>query len=180
MGAAFSYASIPGRQSVRIKIYTTGGSLDKGYSTKESAFVVQDPQAAPLLHDANVNFEFEIESLFKKDSLELTEEDRDLIVQRVSGDPCQRILITHGTDTMALTGQRFASVEGKTIVLTGAMQPGAFKHSDAPFNLGFALGCLQTLPFGVYLAMNGRVFDPHRVTKNLELDRFEKPPRGEE
>jgi L-asparaginase len=159
---------------MRIKIYTTGGSLDKGYSTKESAFVVQEPQAESLLLDANVNFEFEIESLLKKDSLEITEEDREMILQRVSGDSCQRILITHGTDTMARTGQRLAAVRGKTIVLTGAMQPASFKHSDASFNLGFALGCLQTLPFGVYLAMNGRVFDPHRVTKNMERDRFEK------
>jgi L-asparaginase len=159
---------------MRIKIYTTGGSLDKGYSTKESAFVVLEPQAGSLLLDANVNFEFEVESLLMKDSLEITEEDREMILERVSGDSCPRILITHGTDTMALTGQRLTGVQGKTIVLTGAMQPGAFKHSDGPFNLGFALGCLQTLPFGVYLAMNGRVFDPHRVTKNMELDRFEK------
>jgi L-asparaginase len=159
---------------MRIKIFTTGGSLDKGYSSKESDFVVQEPQAGSLLLDANVGFEFEIESLLMKDSLEITEGDREMIYRRVSEDPSQRILITHGTDTMALTGQRLSTVEGKTIVLTGAMQPGAFKHSDAPFNLGFALGCLQTLPFGVYLAMNGRVFDPHRVTKNLELDRFEK------
>lgn len=148
--------------------------MDKGYSTQESAFLVMEPQAKELLKDANVGFDFEVESLFRKDSLELTEEDREVIFRRVSEEPCQRILITHGTDTMALTGQRLSTIEGKTIVLTGAMQPGAFKHSDAPFNLGFAIGCLQTLPFGVYLAMNGRVFDPHRVTKNPSLDRFEK------
>jgi L-asparaginase len=158
---------------MRIKIFTTGGSLDKGYSTQESAFLVMEPQAQGLLEDANVGFDFEIESLFRKDSLELTEEDRDIIYGRVAEEPCQRILITHGTDTMALTGQRLSTIQGKTIVLTGAMQPGAFKHSDAPFNLGFAIGCLLALPFGVYLAMNGRVFDPHRVEKNPSLDRFE-------
>lgn len=182
MGAAFSSFGTPPPQvsNVRIKIFTTGGSLDKGYSTKESAFIVQDPEVGTLLGEANVQFEFEVESLLKKDSLELTDADRELVYQKVRDDPSSHILITHGTDTIALTGQRLSTISGKTIVLTGAMQPAAFKHSDAPFNIGFALGCLQTLPTGVYLAMNGRVFDPHRVTKNLEMDRFEKPSKGEE
>ena len=182
MGAAFSSFGTPPPQvsNVRIKIFTTGGSLDKGYSTKESAFIVQDPEVGTLLGEANVQFEFEVESLLKKDSLELTDADRELVYEKVRDDPSSHILITHGTDTIALTGQRLSSISGKTIVLTGAMQPAAFKHSDASFNIGFALGCLQTLPTGVYLAMNGRVFDPHRVTKNLEMSRFEKPSKGEE
>ncbi len=161
---------------MRIKIFTTGGSLDKGYSTRESAFVVQEPRVEEILKEANATFEYEIESLFRKDSLEIVDGDREVIVEAVKNDPCERILITHGTDTMADTGQRLSSVPGKTIVLTGAMQPASFKHTDAHFNIGFALAVLQTLPHGVYIAMNGGVFDPHEVRKNMELDRFEATP----
>jgi L-asparaginase len=158
---------------MRIKIFTTGGSLDKGYSTKESAFVVGDPGIGTILAEARVTFDYEVESLLKKDSLELTDQDRDLIFERVKEDPASHILITHGTDTMARTGQRLAGLDGKTIVLTGAMQPAAFKHTDAHFNMGFAMAALQILPAGVYLAMNGAIFDPHRARKNMELDQFE-------
>jgi len=158
---------------VRIKIFTTGGSLDKGYSTKESAFLVQEPQIEEVLGQANVAFDYEVESLFRKDSLEITEEDRELILRKVHQDPAEDILITHGTDTMAPTGRYLSEVTGKTIVLTGAMQPASFKYTDAHFNIGFALAALLTLPHGVYLAMNGAIFDPHRVRKNMELDRFE-------
>ena len=161
---------------MRIKIFTTGGSLDKGYSTKESAFVVQEPRIEEILAEANVTFEYEIESLFRKDSLEIAKSDRERIVEAVKDEPCERILITHGTDTMVETGQRLSSIQGKTIVITGAMQPASFKRTDAHFNIGFALAVLQTLPDGVYIAMNGSVFDPHDVGKNMELDRFEDTP----
>lgn len=158
---------------MEIKIFTTGGSLDKGYSTRESAFMVMDPQVTEVLKEANVTFQYEVESILRKDSLEITEEDREMIFRKVMNEPTSHILITHGTDTMALTGQRLSGIGDKTIVLTGAMQPGAFKDSDAPFNIGFAVAALQTLPPGVYLAMNGRIFDPHEVQKNVELDLFE-------
>ena len=161
---------------MRIKIFTTGGSLDKGYSTKESAFLVQGPQIEEVLRDANVTFRYEVESLLRKDSLEITENDRDMILQRVLEEPCAHILITHGTDTMVQTAQRLPSVPGKTIVLTGAMQPASFKRTDAHFNIGFALASLQTLPEGVYIAMNGAIFDPKKVRKNTDLDRFEEVP----
>ena len=158
---------------MKIKIFTTGGSLDKGYSTRESTFLVQDPQIGEVLDQANVAFDYEVEPLFRKDSLEITEEDRELILRKVTEDAADHILITHGTDTMALTGRRLSQVEGKTIVLTGAMQPASFKQTDAHFNIGFALAALLTLPHGVYLAMNGSIFDPHQVRKNMALDRFE-------
>jgi L-asparaginase len=158
---------------MRIKIFTTGGSLDKRYSTRDSAFLVMDPQVAGILEAANVTVQYQIESLLRKDSLEITGEDRELILRRVKEDPCSHILITHGTDTMAVTGKRLSEISGKTIVLTGAMQPAAFKDSDAPFNVGFALAALQILPPGVYLAMNGQIFDPHHVRKDTEKDRFE-------
>jgi L-asparaginase len=159
---------------MRVKIFTTGGSLDKGYSTRESAFVVREPQVGEVLDAANVSFDFEIESLFQKDSLEITDADRDLIEERIREEECDHILITHGTDTMALTARRLLSVEGKTIVLTGAMQPASFRHTDAHFNIGFALASLLQLPPGVYIAMNGAVFDPTKVHKNMKLDRFEE------
>jgi len=158
---------------MRVKIFTTGGSLDKGYSTKESGFVVGEPEIGKVLEEAGVSFDYEVESLLKKDSLELTDEDRESIFRKVAEDPAQQILITHGTDTMALTGQRLSEIEGKTIVLTGAMQPASFKHTDAHFNIGFALAALRTLPAGVYLAMNGSILDPHRARKNMDLDQFE-------
>ena len=158
---------------MRMKVFTTGGSLDKGYSTRESAFVVLEPSVGEVLGWAGVNFDYEIEALFQKDSLEITDEDRELIVSRVAQDDCAHILITHGTDTMAETGRRLMTIRGKTIVLTGAMQPAAFKDSDGPFNIGFATAALQVLPPGVYLAMNGQIFDPAAARKNLDLDRFE-------
>jgi L-asparaginase len=158
---------------MKVKIFATGGSMDKGYSTRESAFLVMEPRAADILRSASVTIRYELESLLRKDSLDITDEDRDLIFRKVEEDPCTHVLITHGTDTMAATGKRLSTIQGKTIVLTGAMQPAAFKDSDAPFNVGFALAALQMLPPGVYLAMNGRIFDPHHVRKNTEEDRFE-------
>lgn len=163
---------------MKIKIFTTGGSLDKGYSTKDSEFNVLEPQVGDILEEAKVGFEYEIESLMKKDSLELSDGDRDLIAARVEADPGGKILITHGTDTMAETGRRLGSVEGKTVVLAGAMQPASFKRTDAHFNVGFALAALQILPPGIYLAMNGTIFRPDKVRKNMDLDRFEEASPG--
>lgn len=158
---------------MRIKIFTTGGSLDKGYSTRESAFLVGEPQVDTVLREANVWLDYEVESLLRKDSLEMTDEDREIIREKVERDSASHILVTHGTDTMALTGRRLKGIRDKTVVLTGAMQPAAFKHSDAHFNVGFALAALQLLPPGVYLAMNGAIFDPETARKTQESDRFE-------
>ena len=97
-----------------------------------------------------------------------------LIFDRISSDPHERIVVTHGTDTMDLTGRKLKGITGKVIVLTGAMQPANFKYSDAEFNIGFAVAAVQTLPHGVYLAMNGRIFLPGKVKKNSELNRFEQ------
>ena len=161
---------------MHIKIFTTGGSLDKGYSTKESAFLVLEPQIQNVLRESRVSFQYEVESILRKDSLEITDEDRDMILRRVLHDPSSHVLITHGTDTIIATAQRLSSVPEKTIVLTGAMQPAAFRDTDAHFNIGFALAALQVLPAGVYIAMNGKIFEPDRVRKNMDLDRFEEIP----
>jgi L-asparaginase len=159
---------------LKIKIYTTGGSIDKLYSTRHSAFVVGEPQVEEVLRDANVTVEVEVESLLRKDSLEITEEERLLILERVRSDPQRHIVITHGTDTMVQTARLLGRVPGKVIVLTGAMQPAAFKRTDAAFNVGCAVIAVQTLPEGVYVVMNGRVLDPRTTEKNCALDRFEE------
>jgi len=156
-----------------IKIFTAGGSIDKTYSTRVSDFIVGEPQIEQLLREANTTLEYAIEPLVIKDSLELSDDDRRLIADKVRSAAESHILITHGTDTMLATAQELQDIPGKVIVLTGAMQPAAFKHSDAAFNIGGALLALQTLPEGVYLVMNGRVFDPCRTHKNIQMDRFE-------
>lgn len=165
---------------MKIRIFTSGGSIDKHYSTKESGFIVGEPQVGVILREANASIQYEIESLIRKDSLELSNEDRRMIADKVRAAQERHILITHGTDTMIATALTLLDIPGKVIVLTGAIQPAAFKQSDAAFNIGCAIMALQTSPEGVYLAMNGRLFDPRFTSKNLALDRFEeigKPAR---
>jgi L-asparaginase len=156
-----------------IKIFATGGSIDKTYSTKSSDFVVADPQIDDILRDANVSVAYGIVSLMKKDSLEITPADRQLIVEAVTAAPQQRIIITHGTDSMIDTANALTGIPDKVIVLTGAMQPAAFKHTDAAFNIGCAVTAVQTLPDGVYIVMNGKIFDPINSRKNIDRNRFE-------
>jgi L-asparaginase len=157
---------------MQIKIFTTGGSIDKHYSTQESDFVVGPPQIEHILREGNVTFDYEIESLLQKDSLGVTADDRRRIVERVQATPHRLVVITHGTDTMVDTAQALASVTDKVIVLTGAMQPAAFRASDAPFNVGCAIVAVQVLSKGVYVVMNGRIFDPQTTRKDVARDRF--------
>ena len=159
---------------MRLKIYTTGGTIDKVYFDKKSDYQVGDPQAGGVLERANVVIEYEVESILRKDSLDLTEQDRKLIRQTVESSPEDHIVITHGTDTMIETAKALQDVEGKTIVLTGSMHPARFRDSDAVFNIGCALTAAQILQPGVYIAMNGRIFDPRSALKNVELNRFEE------
>jgi L-asparaginase len=159
---------------MKIKVFTTGGSIDKTYSTQVSNFVVGAPQVDDILRDSNVTFDYEVESLCSKDSLEMTDEDRRLVAEKVSAAKERLILVTHGTDTMIATALVLIGIPEKVIILTGAMQPATFKQSDAAFNIGCAIAALQTLPDGVYLVMNGEIFDPRRSRKNVKLDRFEE------
>ena len=158
---------------MKVKIFTTGGTIDKTYFDAKSEYEVGDPQIRDILQVANVGTEHEIEGLFRKDSLDMTEEDRSYMVSRVREEACSRILITHGTDTMVETARALAQVPGKTIVLVGSLSPAQFKNSDAEFNIGFAFAAVQILPPGVYIAMNGRVFEPDHVRKNRAQNRFE-------
>ncbi|WP_243665003.1 asparaginase domain-containing protein [Rhodothermus marinus] len=150
-----------------VKIFTTGGTIDKVYFDAKSTYEVGDPQIVDILREANVTIDWELETLFRKDSLDLTDEDRAVIVEKVRQEPCPRILITHGTDTMIETAKALQGIPGKTIVLVGSLSPARFKSSDAEFNIGFALAAVQTLPPGVYIAMNGRIFHPDRVRKKI-------------
>jgi len=158
---------------LRIKIITTGGTFDKVYFDAASEFRFGEPIVGDLLAEANIDFEFEIESLMQKDSLDMDDADRARIHQAVEESADDRILVIHGTDGLVATAQRLLDVAGKTVVLFGAMQPARMRYSDAIYNLGFACAAVQLLPPGVYLAMNGRIFDPRKVAKNRARSRFE-------
>ncbi len=160
---------------MKIKILTTGGTIDKLYFDDMSEFKVGSPQIVEFLKEANATFDYEVQTICRKDSLDLTDEDRQQIHAAVANDSeNERFLITHGTDTMIQTAQSLADIAGKTIVLTGSMNPARFRVSDAGFNVGFAVAAAQTVPPGVYIAMNGQVFDPGNVRKNRERHCFER------
>ena len=156
-----------------ILILTTGGTIDKIYFDAKSAYEVGPPNISTLLAELNLSVSYRVVSVLRKDSLDLTDADRQLIYDQVGASEEQRILITHGTDTMIETGTALQNIPGKTIVLTGALEPALFKTSDAVFNIGCGLAAVQTLGSGVYIAMNGRVFDCAKVRKNLQTNRFE-------
>ena len=145
-----------------LRIFTTGGTIDKIYFDQLSAFQIGESQIAEVLREANVTFPYEITPLMRKDSIDLTDDDREVIRHAVAEAPETRIVVTHGTDTMAETGRALKAVPDKTIVLTGAMQPVRFRETDAVFNIATAIAAARLLPPGVTLAMNGRLFDPDR------------------
>ncbi len=157
-----------------ITILTTGGTIDKVYFDANSDFEVGDTLLPDLLTESNIHDGYTIHEVLRKDSLEITADDRQAIVQAASSTPGDKILITHGTDTMAETASALKTVKGKTIVLFGAMQPARMRRSDAIFNLGFAWSAVSLLPEGIYIAMNGEVFEAGAVKKNLDAKRFER------
>jgi L-asparaginase len=158
---------------MQIKIFTTGGTIDKTYFDARSEYEVGDPQIMDILRIANVRVPYVVETLLRKDSLDLNEDDRRIIVQRIQREPGKRILVTHGTDTMVETAQALESITDKTIVLVGSLNPAKFKNSDAEFNIGFAMAAVQTLEPGAYITMNGRIFSAGNVRKNRERNQFE-------
>jgi len=128
---------------VTIKIFTTGGTFDKIYFDASSEFHIGEPIAPALLEEANVAFEYEIESLLKKDSLEMDDSDRGKIRASVENDSCNKILIIHGTDSMVETARCLFDIADKTIVLFGSIQPARMRYSDAMYNLGVATAVVQ-------------------------------------
>ena len=155
-----------------IEIFTTGGTIDKLYFDALSEYQIGPAAIPDLLAENNVYAQHRVTQLLRKDSLELTDADREIIHAAVAESDARHILITHGTDTMVETGRRLMDIGGKTIVLTGAMHPAALRHSDAEFNVGFAFAAAQTLPPGVYIAMNGQIFDPAAAHKDRAAGRF--------
>lgn len=161
---------------MHIHFISTGGTIDKLYFDAKSEYQIGSPQVKVLLEQLRPVFSYDVEALMAKDSLELTDEDRLLILQQVLACSGSHIVITHGTDTMIQTALVLLDIPEKTIVLTGAMQPARFHSTDAVFNVGIAIGAVSSLPAGVYIAMSGKIFDPRTARKNRELGCFETIP----
>ena len=158
----------------RLKIITTGGTIDKLYFDDASEYKIGHPVIGDLLNSFNVAFKFEVLSLMKKDSLYITNDDRDLIRKVIEKSDEKHFLITHGTDSMVDTALYLADIKNKTIVLTGALTPAKFQNTDAIFNIGCAIAAVQTLQSGAWVVMNGKVWNPHQVAKNRDENRFVK------
>ena len=158
---------------MKVAILTTGGTFDKVYFDANSEYSIGDPCITSILDEGNVNSDYRIQSILKKDSLDITSKERQIIKNSVEECAEERIIIIHGTDTMVETAKSLEDIKDKTIVLTGAMQPARFKKTDAIFNSGFALAAAQILEYGVYITMNGMVFHSDNVRKNIDLGKFE-------
>jgi len=162
------------RNAMFIRFITTGGTIDKIYFDAMSQFEVGESQVKHILTDGLAKFDYDIVSMFQKDSLELTGDDRQQLRDYIANDDAERYVISHGTDTMVDTANVLAGIPGKIIVLTGALSPARFKTTDAVFNVGMAVAAAQTVAHGVYLAMSGQVFEAGKVKKNRKENRFEK------
>jgi L-asparaginase len=157
-----------------ICIFVAGGTFDKTYDEIRGALTFGDTHLPEMLRLGRSRVDVSVRTLMMVDSLDMTDADRDLIVRSCVQCSESRIVITHGTDTMVETARAIAAgIEGKTVVLTGAMIPYAFGSSDGLFNLGSALSFAQILPPGVYIAMNGQHFQWDRVRKNRDTGAFE-------
>jgi L-asparaginase len=160
----------------RIRILITGGTFDKDYNELTGQLYFHDSHLPEMLRLGRCNLDIEVRTLMMIDSLDMTDDDRLIILEHCRHSVEDRIVITHGTDTMVQTAAALAGkAPDKTIVLTGAMIPYKFGSSDGLFNLGSALAFAQTLPHGVYVAMNGRIFDWDKVRKNRQTGMFEAP-----
>jgi len=157
-----------------LKIITTGGTIDKLYFDDLSDYKIGKPIIGELLNTYHVGFDFEVVPLLKKDSIYITDEDRELIKNVIEKSDESHFLITHGTDTMIETAQYLKPVKDKTIVMTGALTPARFNSTDAIFNIGCAVAAVQTQPAGVWVIMNGLVWNPEKVRKNRKANRFEE------
>jgi L-asparaginase len=156
-----------------ILVLTTGGTIDKTYFDALSEYQITDSGIPSLLAEARVALPFRVVELMRKDSLDLTEADRLAVAAAAREAPEDRIVVTHGTDTMTETARVLAAeVPGKTVVLTGALSPARFAETDAPFNLGMAFATAQAAPPGVWIAMSGEVFDGRKVRKDRAAGRF--------
>jgi L-asparaginase len=158
-----------------IRLFVTGGTFDKEYDERTGQLFFKDTHIRDMLKLGRSLLEVEVRTLMMIDSLDMDDDDRQVILSQCRKCPHERIVVTHGTDTMEQTARLLgAEVTDRTIVLTGAMIPYAFGSSDGLFNLGSALAFAQSLPHGVYIAMNGRCFTWDNVRKNRDAGVFEE------
>lgn len=159
-----------------IQVYVTGGTFDKDYNYITGKLYFKDSHLNKMFERGRSTLDIDVKTLMMLDSLEMTAADREIIIHSCRNAKTNQIVITHGTDTMVETARVLAdaSIDGKTIIITGAMVPYAFgSSSDGFFNLGSALAFVQTLDEGVYIGMNGRCFDWNNVRKNTKTGYFE-------
>ena len=156
-----------------IRFITTGGTIDKVYFDDLSQYEVGESHVEHMLKDGLVQFDYDVVPLLQKDSLEMAAEDRKKLRRFIESDDASHYVVTHGTDTMPETADALQGLEGKTIVLTGALSPARFRSTDADFNVGMAVAAVQVAAPGVYIAMSGQVFEAGKVRKNRTANRFE-------
>jgi len=156
-----------------IRFITTGGTIDKVYFDALSQFEIGDSPLDAILSEGMVSFAYDVVPMFRKDSLELTDADREELKTFIAADDADRFVISHGTDSMVETAEFLRPLTDKTIALTGALSPARFKTTDAIFNVGMAVAAVQTSNPGVYIAMSGQIFKAGSVRKNREENRFE-------
>lgn len=157
----------------KLHIFTTGGTIDKIYYDDQSDYQIGEPEISRILRAMNVAFDWEVQALMRKDSLHMTDDDRQIVHDTIIQTEATHILITHGTDSMVETAKVLATIPDRVMVMTGALNPARFIDSDAVFNIGCAVGAVQVLDPGVWIAMNGRIWHPEQVRKNRDANRFE-------
>lgn len=152
----------------------TGGTIDKDYPqvVNSYGFEITTPAVKRILHYVYPGFRYQIVELLKKDSLDLTSKDREMILQTCLNAANKKIIITHGTDTMIKTAQRLSKIKNKIIILTGSLLPEKFTNSDAAFNIGTAVGAINILSCGVYIAMSGKIFPWQKCQKSAKTAHF--------
>ena len=161
---------------MKILFIQTGGTIDKDYPKhlKGYAFEIGEPAVKRILDKVKPDFEYEIISLIKKDSLDLTDEDREKLFITCQKTDLKNIIITHGSDTMIETAKYLSGIRNKNIILTGAMKPEKFSDSDAEFNIGAAIGAMNSIINGVYVVMNGNVFKFDEVKRDEKTGKFKR------
>lgn len=159
---------------MKITFVTTWGTIDKDYASCAGNynFEIGEPAINRILEKVNPNFLYEVISILKKDSMDMDEKDRDLIFDVCKDIKNDKIIITHGTDTMVKTGERLSKIKDKVIILVGSSKPEKFKGSDASFNVGCAVGAVNCMKNWVYIAMNGRIYDWNNCQKESETGQF--------
>lgn len=163
---------------MKLLVLAIGGTIDKVYFDALSDYQIGAPAVTEILQRVKANFDFEVRQMISKDSLDMTDADRQEILSEVQDHSGKHVIITHGTDTMVETGQVLKQAAHKIIVIMGAMQPAIMKLTDADFNLGVAVAAVQTLSEGVYLCMNGRIYNVDRVVKNRAEGQFQDLGEG--